>query len=385
MSRFLFVVPPLTGHVNPTVSVGRELVERGHDVAWAGHPAVLRPLLGGDDQVVGVAEEETEHLLAAVAEPSRGLRGVAALKFLWHDFLVPLADAMVPALDQSCGRFDPEVLVVDQQALAGAVVARREGLHWATTATTSAELVDPLGDLPKVAGWVRGLLAGLAARHDVTWGGDLRFSDELVLGFTTEALVGPIDQFPPHYVLTGPSIDRRPRGVDFPWEWLDGRPAVLVSLGTLNAGEGERFFQAAIDAIGKREVQGIVVADPRRFDQSPSNVLIRPRVPQIELLARIDAVVSHAGHNTVCETLAHGLPLVLAPIRDDQPVVAQQVVTAGAGIRVKFGRVTGDALGSAIDRVLVDGRYTRAARSVRDSFTAAGGSATAADHLEKLT
>ena len=45
MSRFLFVVPPLTGHVNPTASVGGELLARGHEVAWVGHPGTLAPLL----------------------------------------------------------------------------------------------------------------------------------------------------------------------------------------------------------------------------------------------------------------------------------------------------------------------------------------------------
>ena len=45
MGRFLFVVPPLVGHVNPTVSVGRELAARGHRVAWTGHPEVVEPLL----------------------------------------------------------------------------------------------------------------------------------------------------------------------------------------------------------------------------------------------------------------------------------------------------------------------------------------------------
>ena len=40
MSRFLFVVPPMAGHVNPTLPVGRELAARGHDVAWAGPPEV---------------------------------------------------------------------------------------------------------------------------------------------------------------------------------------------------------------------------------------------------------------------------------------------------------------------------------------------------------
>ena len=34
MSRFLFVVPPMARHVNPTLPVGRELAARSHDVAW---------------------------------------------------------------------------------------------------------------------------------------------------------------------------------------------------------------------------------------------------------------------------------------------------------------------------------------------------------------
>ena len=42
VSRFLFVVPPMAGHVNPTLPVGRELAARGQDVAWAGPPEVPR-------------------------------------------------------------------------------------------------------------------------------------------------------------------------------------------------------------------------------------------------------------------------------------------------------------------------------------------------------
>jgi UDP:flavonoid glycosyltransferase YjiC (YdhE family) len=95
--------------------------------------------------------------------------------------------------------------------------------------------------------------------------------------------------------------------------------------------------------------------------------------------------VSHGGHNTVCEALAHGLPLVVAPIRDDQPIIAQQVTDAGAGVRVRFGRVRTAELGDAIRTVLDDPSYAAAARRVRDSFAAAGGATTAADHLEKLT
>ncbi|MGH8900555.1 MAG: hypothetical protein ACRDYA_02480 [Egibacteraceae bacterium] len=66
----------------------------------------------------------------------------------------------------------------------------------------------------------------------------------------------------------------------------------------------------------------------------------------------------------------------MAPIRDDQPIVAQQVVDAGAGIRLRFGR--------AVEAVLTVPGYRKAAQRVRDSFAAACGSSTAAGHLEEL-
>jgi MGT family glycosyltransferase len=159
-----------------------------------------------------------------------------------------------------------------------------------------------------------------------------------------------------------------------------------VSLGTLNGAAGHRFFMTVVDALADLgdEVQAVLVAPPGVVEDPPPHILVTDHVPQLALLPRLSAVVSHAGHNTVCETLAHGLPLVVAPIRDDQPIIAQQVVDAGAGIRVRFGRVRPAELRDALRTVLDDPSYSSAARRVRDSFTAAGGATTAADHLEKL-
>jgi UDP:flavonoid glycosyltransferase YjiC (YdhE family) len=95
-------------------------------------------------------------------------------------------------------------------------------------------------------------------------------------------------------------------------------------------------------------------------------------------------VVCHGGHNTVCEALAHGVPLVVAPIRDDQPVIADQVAAAGAGLRIKFGRIRADGLREAIATILADSDIRTAAARVRDSFASAGGPRVAASHLERL-
>jgi UDP:flavonoid glycosyltransferase YjiC (YdhE family) len=96
-------------------------------------------------------------------------------------------------------------------------------------------------------------------------------------------------------------------------------------------------------------------------------------------------VVTHGGHNTVCESLANGLPLVVTPIRDDQPVVANQVVASGAGLRLRFGRLAPAALRSAVERVLGEPSFREAASRVASSFRQAGGAAAAAGYLEKLT
>lgn len=390
MARFLFVVPPLTGHVNPTVAVGRELARRGHRTAWAAYPRLVEPLLDPGAELIRLGDDLPDEMIEATRARATALRGVAALEFLWREFLVPLAVAMVPGVEAAVERFEPDVLVVDQQAFAGAVVARRRGLPWATSATTSAELVDPFAALPKVGGWVREQLAELQRKVGVEESlgdGDLRFSEHLVLAFTTEELAGPTAGLPPGsgpVAMVGPSI-ARPSGSDFPWGWLAGEaPVVLVTLGTVSAAAGGRFFGVAAEAAVAGGWRAIVVAPPGTLPDAPPPVLVRPHVPQLALLDHVAAVVCHAGHNTVCESLSRARPLVVAPIRDDQPIVADQVVRCGAGVRVRFARAGARELGGAVAAVLHDPSYREAARRVQQSFLAAGGAAAAADGLQAL-
>ncbi|MBW8738120.1 MAG: glycosyltransferase family 1 protein [Streptomyces turgidiscabies] len=394
MSRFLFVVPPLVGHINPAVGVAAELAARGHELAWACADPGLVKRLAGQDATVFPCAGPVPGAGDGVRPPD--MRGPEALKFLWERFLAPLAEEMAAGVAAAVGEFAPDAVVADQQALAGSLVAERLGLPWATSATTSAEFTDVLSGMPKVAEWLDELLAGLRIRiGDPVSTADPRFSPHLVLAFCTPEFVGQDARTGDQIRYVGPSVADRPAPPGFPWDWLDpARATTLVTLGTANTDVGTRFLTECLTAARERaDRMQTVIVDPAGTLASTRDgagasddkgVLIVPSVPQLPLLERVDAVVCHAGHNTVCEALWHGVPLVVAPIRDDQPVIAGQVVEAGAGIRVRFGRVTAPKLGAAIDAVLHEPGYRFAAARIRTAFRAAGGAFAAANHLEQL-
>jgi MGT family glycosyltransferase len=382
--RFLFVVPPLTGHVNPTISIARALEARGHSVAWAAHPGRVRRLLPEGAELLALDDRVSEEVYGPLMDRARGVRGLESYQFLWQEVLVPLARAMRPQVEACIESFAPHVVVVDQQAVGGALAARRRGATWASLCTTSAGVVDPLADLPKVKEWGTEQLRTLEREAKLPPGEPADLSSRLVIVLSTPALVGPVEGFPAHYRFVGPSIADRPDPTPFPWDELREGTRVFVSLGTVSAERGESFYGAVAEALGSEPLQVILAAPPEQLASPPANFLVRAHVPQLALLPRVHAVVSHGGHNTVCESLAHGLPMVVTPIRDDQPVVANQVVASGAGLRLRFGRLGARALRDAVRRVLDEPAFREAAARVRASFAAAGGADEAARLLEDV-
>jgi MGT family glycosyltransferase len=389
MSRFLIVTLPLDGHAYRALAVADALSARGHEVAWCGSNAYFGPLLGPDAILFPTGtrlfRDQAGH-------------GITALKSLWQQYVIPMARFTLPAVDRAILEYQPDVVLVDQHALAGALAAHRHGLPWATLVTGAMELTHPLAALPRVDAWIRAQLASLCrdvaggvasdiaaeagSSSDASLG--LLFSPYLVIACTTSAVTGE-QPFPDHFALVGAAMVDRPG--TFAWHLLDpARRKVLISVGTLATGLAGDFYQRAAAAVAplSAAVQAIIVGPPELVPDPPGNVLVVPSVPMLALLPRLDAVISHGGMNTVSEALAHGLPLVVAPIRHDQPVVASQVARAGAGIRVPFSRVRPAQLREALVTILDDPSYRHAAGRIRDSFAAAGGAPAAAARLERL-
>ncbi len=140
---------------------------------------------------------------------------------------------------------------------------------------------------------------------------------------------------------------------------------------------------AALEPMAGR-VQVVLNAAADAIPDPPPHVLVAPRVPMLDLMPRLDAVVCQAGQSTVNEALVHGMPLVVAPIRLGELPVAEQVTRAGAGVAVSFSEATPAQLAAAVTAVLDEPAYRAHARLISEEFRAAGGTGAAAAHLVAL-
>jgi MGT family glycosyltransferase len=197
-----------------------------------------------------------------------------------------------------------------------------------------------------------------------------------------------IDPPPPNLYYTGPFVDavQRPP-VDFPWDRLNDRPLIFASLGTLQNQSGEKFGMIA-DACATLNVQLVMSLggglDREQLGTLRGDPLVVSYAPQLDLVKRASVVITHAGLNTVLESLSEGVPLVCIPLGNDQPGVAARVKAHGAGVVVHPRRANAKRLRSAVRAVLENDSYRLAARKIQSAIAEIDGLDWAADIVEDV-
>ncbi len=117
---------------------------------------------------------------------------------------------------------------------------------------------------------------------------------------------------------------------------------------------------------------------------SVPEVIALPYAPQLALLPRAAAMITHGGANSVMEALSFGVPLLVTPICNDQPHTAHFVEQSGAGIRLDLERASVSACRAALRALLDRGPQREAAARVAASYGARDGAVIAADRALEL-
>ena len=187
---------------------------------------------------------------------------------------------------------------------------------------------------------------------------------------------------------TGPFVHAQQRpAVEFPWERLDGRPLIYASLGTFQNGS-EAIFRTIAEACAGLDAQLLISLggglDPAKLGELAGSPLVVRYAPQLEILQRAALVITHAGINTVLESLSEGVPLVAVPLGNDQPGVAARLKARGAGVVVSRHRLNPARLRKAVTLVLQERRYREAARDLQRVIRQMDGPGRAAELIEQV-
>jgi UDP:flavonoid glycosyltransferase YjiC (YdhE family) len=104
--------------------------------------------------------------------------------------------------------------------------------------------------------------------------------------------------------------------------------------------------------------------------------------PQLALLTRARAFVTHGGANSVMEAIASGVPMLVSPLCNDQPHQAWFVEAAGIGRALDLGAATPELTRATLDELIAPGCVRNRMAQVAASYQTDGAAETARLLLE---
>jgi MGT family glycosyltransferase len=392
MAKAIFFSLPAHGHTNPSLPLVRELVDRGDEIVYCSSGTFAA-------RVEAAGARYLPYRSPFLAE----MRGLPDRMDELAWLLMSTTRDVLADLDTFRGE-RPDYLITDSVAPWGHWVGAALGVPVVTSVSTFAVNRHVLayglakGARPKSAGvlvskirhLLRAVRLGRALRRQfgVKGPGPSPFTySALNIVYTSRYFQPCAATFDERFQFVGPSIAPRDEP-PLPWERLGSAPLVYVSLGTIFNADAV-FYRTCFEALRPLGVQAIVSVGQQvpldALGEAPPNAMVLRHVPQLEVLRRAAAFVSHGGMNSVSESLYHGVPVLVIPQMSEQHIVGRRTEELGAGLHLAPGAVTVNAIRSLVGRLLAEDGFRQHASAIRDSFAAAGGVARAADAIHAFT
>ncbi|MET4047538.1 MGT family glycosyltransferase [Rhodococcus sp. UYP5] len=371
-------------HIYPSLGLVSELVRRGHRVTYA---------VG--DAVADLVEPAGIELVSFTSILPQGEEN-------WPE---DPASAMRVFLDEAIYAFGvltdfyddnrPDLLLYDIGGLAAPVLGRRYSVPAVQLSPTYVAWDGYEEDMGEVLVQIRESESG--RRYYSAYSSWLRENGvdadpwqwishpDDVLSLVPRVMQPNADRVPETVRFVGPCMDLA-RLTNSCWAPpTDGARVLLVSFGT---GFNERpdFYRTCIEAFAGTEWH-VVISIGHRVDAGelgpvPSNIEIRPHVPQLAVLAAASAFVTHAGMGSCTEALWFAVPTVAIPQAVDQFGNATMLEELGVGVRLDDEDVTAYSLLQAVEGVANSPELAARLAHISADVRAHGGIAHAADAVE---
>src|SRR5262245_45964638 len=400
-----FICPNLPGHLNPLTALARHLQARSHEVVFlyssgaAGLPFIHGP--------------EKDQFRENLPEVSK-LQGDDAVKFSLR-MLMTQTEIILKSLPTMVEANGIDALVLDTVQFYAELGPIQLGMPYIQVA--AAVHFDFSGYTPLcLYGWPHQTTPAALARNRegvTNFVALLESANEGVRAYAKNAglnidwedpgsTISPLasitqvpkafdfesSHWPPKFHHTGPFHDGKGReNVEFPWERITGEPLIYASMGTILNGRID-VFRTIVAALAEHKNLQLVLSvgnqiDPKKIGSVPNNAIIVKQAPQLELLKKASVCITHAGLNTVLESLAQGVPQLAIPVAYDQPGIAARIADKQTGVVTSLDKLTADHLSTLLNRVLSNATYRDNARKIQKAIAEANGLSVAADIVEQ--
>ena len=434
----LLVTGPYTGHLFPLVSLGEELVRRGHNVTLCATMIKGSPLYPDVPERVGVRFESAgyDDLTQDDFEEIHMLMQSGVSNFTNNDKLLRIAWPsliLIRAKVEEIGVEHFDIMIAEAAAFPLGVYFHRKGMRtiilctlismfpsalpsWSTPLPSSGQLDD--------LSFFERLLNTLLMPFLYFFANEIYLSVTRVDENYKKAFDGIDPLFYPGLHI--PLIFNTVPGLDFPkptypliehvgpvlmnslpelderlQEWLDSkenRTVIYISMGTTGYLAADTA-QGILDGVMATAYSAVWVLKTRNrktlsqvnFEVFKDRLFLADWVPQQTVLQHRAIVMSllHCGLNGIQESLYNSLPVICIPTGYDQYEVATKVVSAGVGISLQTltdslrGNriIRAETITNSIQRIISD-NYAENASKISRMFKLAGGAKRAADLVE---
>lgn len=389
MSKVLFVNGNLHGHINPTIPLVFELVERGEEVWYYCSESFKERIISTGASILpaGKYMEDFYHSYRPTGEHPF---------YTLIEYIVRYDYVLIKELLEQIKDMEFDYIICDSMLGAGYFLKQILRLPMICSISTFAMQQLPLpehmlkeGFHPQLDEFYR--VARIissewniveSSAYDVFTG-----SGDLNIVYTSKEFNPGGEAFDDSYVFIGPSMQKREENVHIPILKSIDKKIIYISLGTINT-DFNHFYKLCIDSF-RDSNYNVIMSVGKKCNISdlgniPDNFIIKNYVPQLDILQKSSIFISHGGFNSISESLYYGVPIIAIPIANDQHMVAKRLMELGAGITLDMKEITVPILQQSVNNIIIDKNFYKSCKKISASFQQAGGCKMAVNEIIKL-
>ncbi|MFT4144183.1 MAG: glycosyltransferase [Mobilitalea sp.] len=388
MAKILFVNANLNGHINPTLPLVKELVERGNQVDYFCSKQFKEKINLTGAEFLNYSKELEEFLLFYRPTDKHPF-------YMLMEYILLYTEAALPFVMGLIRKKSYDMIICD--SLFGGPTFLKHIIKIPVVSSHSSFAMKAAPIPPSM------LEPGLHPQLDHCYEilNRLREEyripklglDEIFISkaewnvvYTIPEFNGDVGPEPRKYLFTGAAPQKA--GQELKDVINQQRlPLVYISLGSINT-DFIDFYKLCMNTF-KDSKYFVVMAIGNKCSREqlgsiPDNFFVGNFLPQIEILMQTDVFITHAGFNSVSEALHYAVPMYALPMVNDQHMVAKRIKDLGLGIVGSFKEVTPEILREVVEELLLQRQWKENCQRISAQFKAADHLTLVAETLERI-